>query len=386
MSMSFQALHDGLYNALSKGLGFTPADNLQLIQPAAPLLAGPEADDALWGYFNSIPPLSLNHDYVASGGNQFFSDYRCLFSALQGQASAFKQVLGPEGIRAWKAQIRALPSPIPVRDLPQHFLSFAKTSRFASFPAGVATKLDAMALDPITAAQLALMLYEGDPTADPPIPDRKCDWNLGYVDLLAALQHAPPASFTVSSNTWNTDLARAWTRGNRFGPPSLVRDRRLPDVQSRKFDALFVSKGISLSATFKNVLRFLAVPGPWHHQAAFAIAFHQKGCPPWSPSSAISWMNTFDLESGNMARFARTLVVVNQMHIVVTADAAFGPADQQALRSSAGKGVWPVYASSAAARNDVAFDAGGRLTITITSQPNVPVVLGCTVVPAAQYI
>lgn len=387
MPASFQDLHDGFYNALCRGLEFIPEDNFQLIQPAAPLLAGPQADDALWSYFNSIPPLSLTHDYVASGGNQFFSDYRGLLSALEGQVGAFTKELGVECTRAWKAHLRALPAPVPVKELPLLFRGWAKSSRFASVVPRMVPRLETMVLDPITAAQLAMMLYEGDSLAPPPIPNRAPDWNHGYAELLAELRHAPPAFFTIATGAWNRDLTRTWTRGLRIGHPSLMRDRRLPAPQSRRLDSLFVSKGISLSARFKNVLRFMAVPGAWYSPAAFGIALHQKGSPPWSASSAINWMNTFDPEQGNMARFTKMLVVVNQMNIVVTAEAAFTRADQETLRSSAEQGCWPLYASSSAsAQNNIAFDASGRLTLSITSQPDVPVVLGCTVVPTASYV
>lgn len=387
MPVSFQDLHDGFYNALCAGLGFLPADNLQLIQPAAPLIAGPQADSALWSYFNSLPPLSLTQDYVASGGNQFFSNYRGLLSALQGQADAFTRELGEEGFRAWKAHLRALPTPAQVKGLPLLFRSWAKGTRFASAIPRLGPRLEVMVLEPITAAQLAMMLYEGDPSANPPIANRPPDWNHGFAEMLAALRHAPPASFTASSGACGHGPPRNWARGHRIGIPSLMRDRRLPELQSRRLDALFVSSGISVSARFKNVLRFTAEPGAWFSPAAFGMAVNQKGCPPWSTSSAINWTNTFDPDSGNMARFTRMLVVVNQMSIVVTAEAAFAGADQQLVRSSASQGLWPLYASSSAsARNDVAFDASGRLTLTITSQPDVPVVLGCTVVPAAQYV
>lgn len=141
MPASFQDLHDSFYNALCAGLGFVPQDNLQLIQPAAPLVAGPQADDALWSYFNSLPPLSLSRDYVASGGNQFFSNYRGLLSALQGQADAFTRELGVEGARAWKAHLRALQTYVtatttPIaEDLPHNaFFSSGQGQRYLRTP------------------------------------------------------------------------------------------------------------------------------------------------------------------------------------------------------------------------------------------------------------
>jgi len=77
---SFDDLQNGFYNFMVRTLGFTNENNFQFIQPGVALPAY-TTDAAVWSFMNEIPLLSLVEG--GSGGNQFFSDYEALLSALK---------------------------------------------------------------------------------------------------------------------------------------------------------------------------------------------------------------------------------------------------------------------------------------------------------------
>ena len=93
-----QELQSGFYNAISSQL--KPQSGLGGLQLFAgfPSLATssvsrPQADALLWNYFNNIPPYSITWVITESGGNQFFSGYSGLLSALQATSNPNDPVL-----------------------------------------------------------------------------------------------------------------------------------------------------------------------------------------------------------------------------------------------------------------------------------------------------
>ena len=120
---AFLDLQNGFYNALMQGLGFKIGDPFQVVQPSPPLASGDQADRLLWNYFNNIPPLSLTQNYIQSGGNQFFSNYTGLLSALvPATPPRFEKVLGPTIYEKWLAYSRvALPITFSLNQFPQAF-------------------------------------------------------------------------------------------------------------------------------------------------------------------------------------------------------------------------------------------------------------------------
>ncbi len=97
--MNFLDLQNGFYNVLLGGLGLQKSP-VQLVQPS-PLPAG-TPNSTLWAFMNNIPPFSLTQNYISSGGNQIFSDYQALFSALQPSVNInFDGDIGPTVSAAW---------------------------------------------------------------------------------------------------------------------------------------------------------------------------------------------------------------------------------------------------------------------------------------------
>ncbi|MDB5656959.1 MAG: hypothetical protein JWQ94_4572 [Tardiphaga sp.] len=374
---SFLDLQNGFYNALSQGLGFSPGSPFQLIQPSPPLVAGPKQDAAVWNYFNLLPPASLTNDIVLSGGNQFFSDYSGLLSTLQGAPNTFQQDVGPACFAAWNTYANNLPLTVTLNMLPAVFQRWAALHGYISVANKGANDLSAMILDPITAAQLAIMPYSGlSPTNLP-------NWDAGYNDLVNILSVAPSRSFHFDSSTANSNVSNTWCKGSQSAFFGLWSNSSSSSSQSQTFAA----SGVTLTASFQHVTPFTAVPGPWYSSAAMGEAFSNQSGAPWV-AGPINWNNSFDPTNGRMARFASNIIVASGMYIKVESQATFSQADQTAIQNSSSGGMWPFYSqsSSSGTNTSTSFDNNGRMTVLITSQPGIPVVLGVNVEPVSTYV
>jgi len=367
----FVNLQNGFYNALSQGLGFAPGSPFQLLQPSPPLV--PNNNEALWNYFNNIPPFSLTQNYISSGGNQFFSDYRGLISALVAPPNTFQQDIGNDAFSAWIAYVTKL-SPIPApNQLPNTFLSWAMIF-FPTVAQIGAQDLSAMLLDPVSQAGLALMPYYGTN-----LPN----WSLGYTDLVNQLKLAPSRGFTLDSSSMDSNVSNSWTKGSNSGFFGLWGGSSYTSKQS----STFASGTVHLTAGFEHVLTFVANPGNWYTSAAMGNAFANKSGPPWNPKSSINWQNTFGSD-GNMQRFAVNLIVADHMFITATSTAVFDSSDRTTIENNSSAGLWPFYSSgsSSSTTTSAEFNSDGSLTILITSQPGVPIVIGCSVIPVAEFV
>ncbi|OJA92161.1 hypothetical protein BGV50_25295 [Burkholderia ubonensis] len=231
-------------------------------------------------------------------------------------------------------------------------------------------------LDPIFAAQMNVMPYK--PAGLEPVT-----FVPGYSKMLALLKKAPSRSFSVAANSWQTDVSHTWTKGGNTGFFGLWGGSSYTSTLSQKF----ASSGVSLDATFQNVLPFNATPGDWYSSAALGLAFNSPGSAPWNPSSPINWEKTFG-PSGNMQRFASSLLIANKMDITVRSEATYSESEQTEIRNNKHSGLWPFYSSSSSSGSSTSasFDASGRMTVKITSDANVPVVIGCIVLSAGVYL
>ena len=376
MATSFLDLQNGFYNALSQGLGFAPGSPFQMIQPSPPIASGSQANALLWNYFNNIPPLSLTQNAIQSGGNQFFSDYSGLMSALQGASNTFESDIGEKAYTAWNAYQANLPFTTPVSQLPLIFRNWAITHGFSSVATKGASDLAAMLLDPITNAQLGLMNYVPNGANAP-------DWVPGYDVLVQQLGTAPLRQFSVSSSSMNSNVSKSWSGGSNSGFFGLWGGSSSSSSQS----AQFASSDVTVNATFGHVFPFSPTPGNWYNSGALGLAYSTQSGAPWNPSSPINWQNTFG-PNGNMQRFATQLIVVSGMYIEVSSSATFSQSDQQQIQSGSGAGLWPFYSqsSSSGSSTSVSFNAAGNMTVTIASDATTPIAIGVNVIGIAQFV
>jgi hypothetical protein len=374
---TFLDLNNGFYNALSQGLGYPPGSPFQIAQPSPPLVPGPTQDKAVWNYFNLIPTFSLINNYIMSPGNQFFSDYSGLLSALQGAPNTFVQDVGPACNAAWTAYANTLPITVSLSQFPAIFQRWATMNGYITVANKGASDLAAMILDPVTAAQLAIMPYSGVSPANLP------NWDAGYNDLARILAAAPSRSIKYNSSTDSSNVSNTWCNGSQSAFFGLWSNSSSSSSQS----ATFASAAVTLDGTFQHVTPFTAVPGAWYNSSAMADAYSNQTGAPWH-SQTINWNNTFDATNGNMARFAASIVVASGIYIHVISAASFSSSDQTQIHNSSSAGMWPFYSSNSdsGTNTSVTFNNAGNMDVVITSKPDVPIVLGVNVVPVGTFL
>lgn len=370
---NFVDLQAGFYNALAQGLGYSNQDPFQIIQPSPPLTGGDDADELLWAYLNNLPVASLTQNTQFSGGNQFLADYQGVMSALQAAPNNFQSTIGPA---CWAAYQQALKA----HDVKTGAVAFRNWALYCEPCSANATSgasaLAAAMLEPIFAAQMNVLPYK-------PVGDEPVTFSPGYSKMLTLLKKAPSRSFEVSASNWQTDVSKTWTHGSTSGFFGLWGGSSSSSSISEKF----ASGGVSVKASFDNVLPFNATPGDWYSSSAFGMAFNNPGKAPWTSNNPITWETTFG-KNGNMQRFASSLLIANKMNISVISAAQYSQEEQSQIQSNQGNGLWPFYSSgsSGGSSTSASFDKDGRMTVTITSKANVPIVIGCIVLTAAQYL
>lgn len=374
----FLDLQNGWYNGFLQGMGQS-ASSFQIIQPAPPLVSGDKANSALWTYFNNIPPASLTQNYIASGGNQFYSDYWGLMSALTAtRTSTFKTDIGDQNYQAWQTYLHGLtflPSP---NQLPTIFRSWAMINAPDVAVKG-ASDLAAMNLDPVLSTQMILQGPYTDLQGNP----KPFDWSLGYNDLVNQLNSSPNRSFTFDSSTMNCDVKTSWTQGGNSGFFGLWGG----SSSSSSLSQTFAASTVTMRASFEHVFTFIASPGNWYNSSAMALAFDNKSGNPWSPGSSINWNNTFG-QNGNMQRFMANLIVASGMQVTVTSSATYSSEQQTEIHNSSHAGFWPFYSSGggSSSTNTVTFDQSGTMTVQTSSQSGIPIVLGGNVLSVGEFL
>ncbi|MDR6289180.1 hypothetical protein E9232_001695 [Inquilinus ginsengisoli] len=370
---NFVDLQAGFYNALAQGLGYSPSDPFQVIQPSPPLTGGNLGDELLWNYLNNLPPASLTQNTSVSGGNQFLANYQGVMSALQSAPNNFQSTIGEACFEAYQKALAAG----DVKPGPMNFRNWALYNGTCSGVAvSGASALAAAMLDPVFAAQMNVLPYK-------PAGTENVDFVPGYQKMLALLKKAPSRSFSVSAGDWSTNVSSTWTGGSNSGFFGLWGGSSSTSTLSEKF----ASGGVSLTASFQHVLPFNATPGDWYSSSAFGLAYNSPGAAPWNPANPINWDKTFGPQ-GNMQRFASNLLIADQMEIVVSSAASYSTNEQTEIKQNSSAGMWPFYSSggSSSSSTTVTFKATGEMEVKITSEAGAPVVIGCTVLSAEVYL
>lgn len=372
---NFVDLQNAFYNAFSQALGFSPNDPFQVIQPSPPLVSGSQADQLLWNYFNMIPPASLTQNTILSGGNQFLSDYQGVMSALMAQPNNFQSTIGPNCYNAYTVAIQQN------QVAPGNPLAFRNWALVNSACSSVAVQgasaLAAAMLDPIFAAQMNVLPYK-------PAGTLNVTFVPGYTTMMSQLNIAPSRTIPFISNSqWNWDISQTWASSSQSAFFGLWSSSSSSSSISQKF----ASSGVTLSASFGNVLQFAATPGDWYSSAALGLAYNNQSGSPWTSGNPINWQSTFG-SSGNMQRFLSNLVIVQDMDVTVTSQATWTESEQQTINNNSSAGLWPFYSSNSnsGSHTDVGFNSNGNMTIRITSQPGVAVAVGCIVLAAGVYL
>lgn len=375
---TFLDLQNGWYNGFLQGMGQSP-NSFQIIQPAPPIASGAAANATFWAYYNNLPPFSLTQQFVASGGNQFYNNYRALMSALVPSRSVnVEGDIGAANYKKWQHYILNLATPPTMNQLPTLFRNWAMI--YAPNVANIGSSdYAAILIDPIATAQNELTLIYTDANGLP-LP---FNWSLNYGDMVTQLNSSPSRQFSFDSSTMSSNVSTSWTKGSNSGFFGLWGG----STTSSSISEQFASSHVTVNASFTNVLVYANTPGLWYYSSAMGLAYSNKTGNPWSPQSSINWENTFG-SNGNMQRFASNLIIATGMNISITSDATYSTLDQQTITSSGHAGFWPFYAGSngSSSTNTATFDEQGHMTITTSSIPGVPVILGANVLPVGQFV
>jgi len=367
---TFDTIRIGFYNELTSALNLPTHRQFQMLQPAAPIPAN--SDVQITNFFNLIPAETLSTNAVPVIGNQFYSNFSGLLSALVGVTNTFSQDVGTVCEAAWQKYVGGLVPTPQFKQWPQLFQQWAMMNGYSSVANKGANDLSQALLDPVTAAQ-----FEMDAATGP-------SWDQGYAALVAQLAVAPGLEFLAASSTWSTSSSETWANSSQdavFGLWST-------DSSSSQESSQFAASDITITGSFAHVTTFMAVPGAWYSSAAMGLAYSHETGSPWNPGSDIDWQNTFADPGGNLARFTNSLIVVSGMTITVTSSAVFSAESQSLITSNQSAGLWPFYneSSSSGTSSSAAFNAAGNMTITITSPGDTPIVLGMNVVPVSAYV
>ena len=379
--MSFQNVNNGFYNALVESLGLS-RQHFALLQPSSPVLTTTN----LWNhYFNLIPPEADFINLVLSSGSQYFDNYKAVWSSLQSAAESQYENKIPQNIRdQFDDFLTNRANPPSLSQLPALFRNWAFLRHPAYANIG-ATALANALLDPIASGALRLVPYVGDPTAQPPIPDRQPDWDEDIDSLKAELAVAPSRSIDYKQSTVSSDVSDTWAHGKTNVFFGVYRS----DKNTSETSTIFSENEIQLSGSFGHVSTFSPVPGSWFSSAGMNIAYKDKDTsPPWVAGATKNWTNTFDSQAGSLSRFIASLVVVDTMNITFRSVAKFTVDDQTRITQNSGGGLWPFYntSSDSGTNTQFNFSDGGEMTVAITSLPGVPIVIGANIFSAEDYL
>src|ERR1044072_3159888 len=375
---TFLDLQNGWYNGFIQGMGLT-ANAFQIIQPAPPIASGTAANQTFWAYYNNIPPFSLTQQFQARGGNQFYSDYRALMSALVPSRNIDVQAdIAADNFKKWQKYILDMATPPTMTQMPTLLRNWAMI--YAPQVANIGSSdYAAILLDPIATAQNELTLIYTDMNGQPV----GFNFSLTYDQMVNDLLNSPNRSFTFDSQSMNSNVSTSWTKGGNSGFFGLWGGSTTTSSISEQF----ASSRIRITATFENVLTYANTPGQWYNSGAMGLAFANKPGNTCSPQSSINWDNTFGT-NGNMQRFAANLIIASGMNVTVISDATYSTLDQQTITSSGHSGFWPFYSSGSgsSSTNTATFNEQGQMTISMSSIKGVPIILGANVLPVSQFV
>jgi hypothetical protein len=361
-------LQNQWYRAVLTGLSADPA-SAQLRQPMTLI---PGMDTALWACQDVVPPLSLTHNTVTTPSGRFFDEYARVIEALRFPPSTFAHDVGVEVDRRWTAFLHRL-RPTPTENqLPDIFFDWAMLNAPEAARIGSA---DLQLIAQQDATKAALAPYRG-PSAKP------VDFRGGAADLAKALAQARAATITLESDTGPADVSGSWTHGVNDGVDGLWTGSGTGSELSIRFAA----STVRVTTTVRACVTWTSTPTDWYDSAWLNTVYADPTSPLWPVESGPRWPEMFG-PHGRLRQAISSLLVVDGIIAVVTADPGFDVAAQRAIAAHAAAGLWPCYLpDSAHAANTVSFDAKGALRIETTSQPYTPLVLGANVLDIGRYL
>lgn len=361
-------LQNRWYNRLASELLADPSV-AQLIQPS-PLLE--QEDTSLWPYENLIPPESLTFNTRMTNSARFFEEYAAVIQALQFPQDAFEKDIGTSVYQQWTVHLSQIQPPPTEDQLPGLFFEWALFN--APNVANIGQS-DLNLMLTISAAKDALEPYLGS-QANP------ADFTGSFQDLVNTLQQAGSTQFIFDSSRASNDVSQTWTNGANANFYGLLSRSDGNSQLTVKFARSNVTVNVSLRYAV-----WVSMPGSWYSSFMLSLALNNKLSPPWPQTGPPTWDEIFGTQ-GSMPRLIGSLLVADELNVVVKSDAIYSGFDQRIVVENALNGLWPFFVpdNDRLTHNAVTFDNAGTMRVETSTAPGMPVVIGANVLDIARYL
>ncbi len=348
----------GWYNTLVLNLGQSP-QSFQLFQPSPVLVPGPDEDEDLWAFYNNLPEQALSWNYRVSPGNQFYSNYRSLVSALEpvDQSEAMIKTIGKQN---WDAFVAKQGNKVKWNgQLISLFSRWAAKHNPAILDKGIET-IKTLLLDPVMMGQTKLLDYINAGHTFP-------QWNKNYAHLQQQLENSKPISFKFNSRRMDLAMENHWA-----GFQQTEHEQGLDELENYE---LFIK------ASFDRITTFMPFPESWYYNRTFQFAFENEGNPPWNDDSSIDW-DLFFGDKGNMRFLLKNLIIASGVDVYIT----MIPKENAVLSGQEVDAVSDFFIEKSPVVQQTIEKKPTATTVRISSDKGVPVIIGGNVVSTSDYI
>jgi hypothetical protein len=371
-------LQSGLYLTMIQQLGLDK-DKFQMIMTGQPL---GQTSDSLWGYCDSIPPLSATNTYDAGRGNGFFQNYRAIVNTILPQGGGqWRDTMG-DAMGAWLKYKKSLTA-AQVKDAGGMELVFAEwadnnldpdiKSKAKTQYKQLSNSVVSLAVDAVN--DPANLTVTGGPTYSETIQNLK-----------DRIPHGVAAAVHYDSETASTDTSHTWAKGKVGGRYDIF-----SASASGSYDQLnkkSMSSHVTVDINFSHFLQgFSASPGAWYSKPALALALATQDNTVWPAGQHPAWDELFGAD-GTVLRMASSLVVVDGITMKFTSKATYSQSDATKINADASVGVWPFFSltTSGGYHHQATLNESSELEVTVTAPMGNPQILGVYVEPLATWL
>jgi hypothetical protein len=383
---AMQTLTNQWYNAVVTGLGLDPT-TFQLIQTSEPLGT---TSQSLWQFFDSLPPATATQYFNPTQFSSFSQNYGAVVNSLEvPNDPEFQQAMGDYYFQ-WVTYLKGVTS-VPAGGVLQLLKTWTQLNMPPSTAAQAVTAWEQDGDNPVS---VGVAMYQAVQNSTNPV----YAYSNSYASLQNLLPSAEAKTATLDSETTSSNVSHTWAQGSAEGMFDIFAGET-----SASYDQLttqFASAQVSVNATFKRVLTFIARPleqpstdptisqyTPWYYSPALNLAFKTQDNTVWKPGATTTWATTFGPD-GVMQQVCGGLVIVDGVNVTITSGAQFSSSDQKVFQQQTSGGFWPFFMASGSSgwQSNATFSDSGNVTVSITSPLGNPQILGCIVTPVAGIV
>jgi hypothetical protein len=368
------------YNAVVTGCTLN-AMNFQLYQAHLPL---GNLSANLWSIFDAVPPFSIVHYYNPSQLNILSQNYGAVVNHLNPQnGDKFQTAMG-DYYPQWASYLKTNPK-IPTGGMLALFQAWAQMNMPPDQAQTCYTLYAQLANDTIVDA-VDKWISMQTATSHPGI----AAYSQTIEDLKHALAGAPPATFTLNSETESSDISNTWAKTEVGGLLDFFWGGG--DTQYQKWTEQVTSSGVTIAVTFDKLVTFAAGPlyqpstdpilsqyTPWYNGKALSIGYHHNDNTVWQ-HGAPTWADTFG-PNGDLQRCAVALIVVDGISVTTQSSASIAKSEQEDFTAAAAAGFFPFFEAEGSGgwSHTTTFNDNGSFSIASECPQGNPQVIGVLV-------